>query len=126
MVPEMWRGVSDAFVVEEFVLPAQLNWGWRRLAFAVLWRAVVDLAKYRFAKGRRPQRLYWEAWEWVASTDRCWEFSFEQLCEGCKIEPATARAALLDVSHRPQQVIVIEDDVDSRTGSSLGSLDEAA
>jgi hypothetical protein len=121
MVPEMWKGVPDDFVmIEDFTLPAQFTWGWRqpltperRLAFSVLWSAVFDFAKYRFATGRRRQRLYHEAWEWVASTDRCWEFSFERLCEEFKIEPATARAALLDVSHRHRQVIVIVDDVDS-------------
>lgn len=133
MVPEMWKGLPNDFVIEEFTLPAQFTWGWRqpltperRLAFAVLWSAVFDLGKYRFATGRRHQRLYHESWEWVASTDRCWEFSFERLCEEFKIESAEARAALLDVSHGPRQLIVTEDDVDSGTGSSPGSLDEAA
>ncbi len=133
MVPAMWKGVPDDFVIEEFALPAQFTWGWRqpltperRLAFSVLWSAVFDLAKYRFATRRRHQRLYFEASEWVASTNRCWEFSFERLCEEFKIEPAEARASVLGVSHRPRQVIVIEDDVDSGTDSSPGGLDEAA
>ena len=77
MVPTMWTGVPDDLAGEEFALPAQFTCGWRqpltpvrRLAFSVLWAAIFDLYKYRFATRRRHQRLYWEAWEWVASANQ--------------------------------------------------------
>jgi len=110
MVPNMWKGAPDTELADDVVLPAQLRLGWRRpdtaerrLAFAVLWTAVLDLYKHRFAKRHRQKRLYMEAWDWIASNDRSWEFSFERLCEELEIEPAEARAALLDI-RRPRRL----------------------
>jgi hypothetical protein len=66
----MWSGVSDDILVPEAALPAQFAEIWyksravspeRALALAVMWEAVLDLSKYRFAARRRQQRLYWEA-----------------------------------------------------------------
>jgi len=98
----MWSGVSDDILVPEAALPAQFDDIWhktraitpeRALALAVLWEAVLDLDKHRFAKRRRQQRLYWEAWEWVTSNDRSWPFSFANLCDllGLSVEPARAQ-----------------------------------
>lgn len=97
-VPRMWSGVSDDILVPEAALPAQFNDIWhksraispeRALALAVLWEAVLDLDKYRFATRRRQQRLYWEAYEWITSEDRSWPFSFENLCDmiGLTVDP---------------------------------------
>ena len=94
----MWSGVSDDILVPEAALPAQFHDIWhksraispeRALALAVLWEAVLDLDKYRFAKRRRQQRLYWEAYEWVTSDDRSWPYSFANLCDmvGLTVEP---------------------------------------
>jgi hypothetical protein len=97
-VPRMWSGVSDDILVPEAALPAQFHDIWhksraispeRALALAVLWEAVLDLDKYRFAIRRRQQRLYWEAYEWITSEDRSWPFSFENLCDmiGLTVDP---------------------------------------
>ena len=94
----MWSGVSDDILVLEAALPAQFHDIWhktraispeRALALAVLWEAVLDLDKYRFATRRRQQRLYWEAYEWVTSDDRSWPYSFSNLCDhiGLTVEP---------------------------------------
>jgi hypothetical protein len=94
----MWSGVSDDILVPEAALPAQFADIWhksravtpeRALVLAVVWEAVLDLEKYRFAKRRRQQRLYWQAYEWVTSDDRSWPFSFVNLCEaiGLTVEP---------------------------------------
>jgi hypothetical protein len=94
----MWSGVSDDILVPEAALPAQFHDIWhktravtpeRALALAVLWEAVLDLDKYRFAQRRRQQRLYWEAYEWVTSDDRSWPYSFANLCDtvGLTVEP---------------------------------------
>ncbi len=97
-VPRMWSGVSDDILVPDAALPTQFDDIWhktravspeRALALAVLWEAVLDVGKYRFASRRRQQRLYWEAYEWVTSDSRSWPFSFVNLCEaiGLAVEP---------------------------------------
>ena len=61
----------------------------RRLALTVLEEALTDLVRCRFAPGRRAQRLFWQAHDWVTSDDRGWPFSFVNLCEafGLAVEP---------------------------------------
>jgi hypothetical protein len=94
----MWSGVSDDILVPDAALPSQFDEIWhktrsispeRALALAVMWEAVLDLDKYRFAARRRQQRLYWEAYEWVTSNDRSWPFAFVNLCDaiGLTVEP---------------------------------------
>jgi hypothetical protein len=94
----MWSGVSDDVLVPDTALPTQFDDIWhktraitpeRALALAVMWEAVLDLGRYRFANRRRQQRLYWEAYEWVTSNDRSWPYSFANLCDaiGLSVEP---------------------------------------
>lgn len=103
-VPQMWSGVSDDVLVPEPALPSQFGDIWHRsraisaeraLALAVLWEAVFDLQKFRFAERRRQQRLYWEAYAWVASNDRGWPYSFVNLCEILDMNPGAVRQQLL-------------------------------
>lgn len=75
----------------------------RTLMLSVLCQAVLDLRKYRFATRRRHQRLYMEAYRWVASTDRTWPFSFENLCEAFNINATVAREKLLDINLPPTE-----------------------
>jgi hypothetical protein len=106
MVPKMWPGVlPDDLLTPEAALPAQFHYIWHRsraisperaLVLAVLWQAIADLQKYRFARRRRHQRLYMEAYEWVASDDRIWPFSFVNLCETLNLSPESLRGELLD------------------------------
>jgi hypothetical protein len=100
----MWSGVSDDVLVAEAALPEQFADIWHRsraispekaLVLAVLWEAVIDLAKYRFAARRRQQRFYWEAYDWVASDDRTWAYSFENLCDAVGLTPEPVRQRLL-------------------------------
>jgi len=97
-VPRMWSGVSDDVLVPDTALPTQFDDIWhktraitpeRALALAVMWEAVLDLSRFRFAARRRQQRLYWEAYEWVTSNDRSWPYSFPNLCDaiGLSVEP---------------------------------------
>ena len=103
-VPRMWSGVSDDILVPEAALPAQFAEIWhktravtpeRALALAVMWEAVLDLGKYRFAPRRRQQRLYWEAYQWVTSDDRSWPFSFANLCDFLNLTIEPVRKQLL-------------------------------
>lgn len=103
-VPRMWSGVSDDILVPEAALPAQFADIWhksravtpeRALVLAVMWEAILDLEKYRFAKRRRQQRLYWEAYQWVTSDDRQWGFSFSNLCDSLNLAIEPVRKQLL-------------------------------
>jgi hypothetical protein len=71
----------------------------RELAAAVLDAAVVDLQKYRYARGRGRQRMYWQTYQWVASSDREWPFSFINICETLRLSPEALRARLLGPRH---------------------------
>lgn len=112
-----WAGVGEAGFSNDFALPVQFTRLWycsrairpeRALAMAVLRQAILDLGKYRFARPREQQRLYWEAWEWVASDDRSWPFSFLTLCDHLGIEAEPARIDLLAMD-RPILIADLED-----------------
>jgi len=108
MVPKMWSGVPpEDILTPEPALPAQFKDVWyrsraispeRALVLAVMWQAVIDLQKHRFAKRRQQQRLYWEAWEWVASDDRNWSYSFSNLCDMLNLNPEPLRKELLSLN----------------------------
>jgi hypothetical protein len=95
---------GEAFLEPEVVLPIQFQRIWSdsaattpegTLAVSVLCQAADDLLKYRYARLRGRQRLYVEAYTWVASNDRCWPYSFLNLCEALRLSPNAVRAALL-------------------------------
>lgn len=103
-VPGMWVGISDDVLAPEVLLPGQFQDVWhhsgavapeRMLAMAVLSEALHDLTRYRFAKRRRMQRLYWEAYEWVTAADRNWPFSFVNLCDSLGLTVEAVRAQVL-------------------------------
>ena len=103
-VPHMWSSVPDDLLIPDAALPSQFQDIWhhtraispeRALALAMLEQAVLDLHRYRFAKRRRQQRLYMEAYKWVASDDREWHFSFVNLCEALEFSPERLREQLL-------------------------------
>jgi len=71
----------------------------KRLALAVLQTVVDDYrgSSYRRAAGFAPrldQRAYLEARAYLASTDRSWPFSFENLCEAVGLDPGSLRHQL--------------------------------
>lgn len=76
----------------------------RELAAAVLEAAAADLRNYRYARRRRRQRLYWQTYDWVASDEREWPFSFVNICEFLCLSPAALREFLLDPSDGERQV----------------------
>jgi hypothetical protein len=100
----MWSGVSDDILIPEAALPTQFDEIWhktraitpeRALTLAVMWEAVLDLDRYRFAQRRRQQRLYWEAYEWITSDNRDWPFSFVNLCDAIGLAAGPVRKRLL-------------------------------
>jgi hypothetical protein len=105
MVPKMSSViVPEDVLAPEPALPAQFHEIWHRtrfitseraLALSVIWQAIIDLRKFRFAPRRRQQRLYMEAYRWVASDDRSWPYSFVNLCEVLNLVPEPTRESLL-------------------------------
>ena len=112
MVPKMWSGVlPEELLIPEPALPVQFKEIWHRsraisperaLILAVLWQAADDLQKHRFARRRQHQRLYMEAYEWVASEDRRWPYSFVNLCELLALSPEALREGLLGDASAPR------------------------
>jgi hypothetical protein len=108
MNPTMWSGVlREETLIPEHVLPVQFQDVLRRkravspeisLVIAILERAILDLREYRFARRRREQRLYMNAYAWVASDDRRWPYSFSNLCEALNLNPLAVRTQLLGES----------------------------
>jgi hypothetical protein len=105
MVPKMsaWLSVAE-FLEPETVLPTQFHEAWHRpapitperaLVLSVLWRAIEDLYKNRFARRRRDQSLYAAAYKWVASNDQSWPYSFVNICEALSLDPVSVRRELL-------------------------------
>lgn len=112
-VPNKGNRANGRVIIDDFLLPAQFSRLWhqsrviapeRLLAVAVLAEAVMDLQRFRFAVSRRQQRLYWEAYEWVASGDFSWPFSFRNLCDGLGLDSDATRADLLSLD-RPMTLI---------------------
>jgi len=96
-------GFAEDYLPHVILHPAQFRdlWGGgghspeKELAAAVIDGAVSDLRNYRYARGRRRQRLYMQAYQWVAAEEREWPFSFVNLCEFLEISPQALRERLL-------------------------------
>src|SRR5215470_8411797 len=99
----MWFGLSHGVLESAALRPIQFHDIWsksgsvspeRSLALAVVQEALNDLVRHRFAKGRRGQRLYWQAYAWIADDDREWPFSFANLCESVGLPVELIRGQL--------------------------------
>jgi len=105
-------GFAEEYLPHTVLHPEQFRDIWngggvspeRELAAAVLDGAASDLQKYRYARRRRRQRLYWQAYQWVASDDREWPFSFVNICESLRLSPEAFRARLLSPADGEPQV----------------------
>jgi len=97
--------VLEKILGPEPALPSQFGDVWyhsrnitpeRQLALSVLWQAVLDLRKFRYARRRRQQRFYMEAYAWVASDAREWPYSCANLCDALGISVVALRRRLLE------------------------------
>jgi hypothetical protein len=91
-------------IAPELTLPVQFHDLWHGsraaspetiLAVSVLGQAANDLQSFRFAPRRHQQRLYLEAYNWVASSDRSWPYAFLNLCDALRLAAESVRAQLL-------------------------------
>ena len=94
----------EGLLGSQLTLPVQFQRIWhesttttpeRTLAMSVLCQAANDLQQFRSARRPSRQRLYVEAYTWVASNDRCWPYSFLNLCDALRLSPECVRAELL-------------------------------
>ena len=67
----------------------------RRLAIAVLQDAVDCFQKHLRARDRKARQLFLDAEEWIASEDRSWPFSFENICDLLQINAEYLRRGLI-------------------------------
>jgi hypothetical protein len=99
-------GFPEEFLAPCILHPVQYRDIWsgsssspeRELAAAVLDRAATDLRIYRYARKVRHQRLYVQAYQWVASDDTTWPFTFLSVCHALGFSAAALRERLFDVS----------------------------
>ena len=68
--------------------------GEKRLMLAVLEDALDCFQKYAAARDGHGQALFEEANTWIASNDRGWFFSYENICETLEINPEYLRRGL--------------------------------
>ena len=102
----------DQVLPEQFYQGGQQGCGQspeRELAVSVLAQAALDIEKCRAARDGQRRRIYRDAFNWVASNDRNWPYSFLNLCDTLSLSPGFLRARLLDES---------ADSVDRRVGAA--------
>ena len=74
------------------------------LIMAMLQDAVECVQKYRFAVDPNAIELYRDAYEWIASDDQQWPFSYENVCGILKIEPEYLRKGLFRWCERQDEL----------------------
>lgn len=72
----------------------------RRLVIAVLQDAVDCFQKHLNARDRKARQLFVDAEQWIASEDRSWPFSFENVCDLLQINAQYLRRGLLSWKER--------------------------
>lgn len=75
----------------------------RVLMLAVLQDAVGCFQEHVGAKCKRKQEMHSDAEEWIASSDRSYLFSFENICEALGFDPAYMREGLARWKRTAQQ-----------------------
>ena len=79
--------------------------GEKSLMLAVLEDALDCFQKYAAARDGHGQALFEEANTWIASNDRGWFFSYENICETLEINPEYLRRGLDSWRHDPNGLI---------------------
>jgi len=90
------RIAVEEFLTPEIVPPIQFQRIWRASATKTPERTLaVSVLKYRYAGRRSRQRLYMDAYGWVASNDRSWPYSFLSLCDASYSATSLAAAPII-------------------------------
>ena len=79
-----------------------------QLLWAVLEEALGTYMKYASATGRRGQRLFKEAEQWIFQDDYTWLCSFRNICHILELEPEYIRTGLTRWREAQQAVVASE------------------
>lgn len=74
------------------------------LVLAMLQDAIECVQKYRFSLDLNGRELYTDAYDWIASEDRQWPFSFENVCDILKIDGGYLRNGLFRWCERQDEL----------------------
>ena len=74
------------------------------LVLAMLQDAIECVQKYRFAVDPNGRELYQDAYEWIASDDRKWPVSFENVCGILKFDADYLRQGLVRWGERQDEL----------------------
>lgn len=74
------------------------------LVLAMLQDAIECVQKYRFSTDPNGRELYADAHDWIASDDRLWPFSFENVCGILKMDPDYLRDGLFRWCERQEEL----------------------
>jgi hypothetical protein len=92
--------IPDAILAEQFFGPLVQLTGERRLLLAVLEDAVNCVLRLRTATDTKRRQLFKDAEAWIASRDRSWFYSFENVCLTLDLEPDYVRQGVLSRNER--------------------------
>ena len=79
-----------------------------QLLWAVLEEALGTYMKYASATGRRGQRLFKEAEQWIFEDDYTWLCSFRNICHILELEPEYVRKGLIRWRESQQTAVAYE------------------
>jgi len=74
------------------------------LVLAMLQDAIECFQKHRFATDENGRALYEDAREWIASDDRKWPFSFENICGILRFDAGYLRRGLASWAERADEL----------------------
>jgi len=98
MTGEMHALISDDLSPDDVYSSTPERPGEYLLAIAVLEQAFEDLVKHRYAGDARLRRAFTDAYKWLTSDDRCWPYSFLNICDVLDLPPRAVRSRFLDRS----------------------------
>lgn len=113
-------GETDPVLPEQFLAKRTRPMeGERRLMLAALEDAIDTVRKRHTATDPRERRAFADAVEWISSTDRCWPFAYENVCEALELDPDYLRQGVLRwLSHQRHRESA-DDTLDEQQSAAL-------
>ena len=102
ITPDWEPSIPEVLLPEQFadIWAARGRGPGEALALAVLEQAIRDLRRGRYARKRREQRIYMDAYSWIRSDSREHVFSYVNICEALGLSVDALRSELLGTGMR--------------------------